>query len=70
VSDEADNMVLRLLREMRAEMATKSDLSDLRHDVSEGFTRTTTALTTLTRRLDPLTAIEKRLTDLEGRRGS
>lgn len=90
VSDEADNLVLRLLREMRADMATKDDLgalraemkadiSDLRQDVSEGFSRTTAALTTLARRLDDvdhgirladrLTAIEKRLADLEVRRG-
>ena len=60
VSDEADNVVVRLLREMRADMATKgdlgglkSDLSDLRHDVSEGFASTTTALTAIARQLDP-----------------
>jgi polyhydroxyalkanoate synthesis regulator phasin len=82
VGDEADNVVLRLLREMRAEMATKrelaeikGDLSDLRHDVSEGFARTTAALTTIARRMDAddaanrLSALEKRVAELERRVG-
>lgn len=83
VSEEADNLILKLLREMRADMATKSDLGevrrevsdvrhdvgDLRHDVSEGFTAITKALSDV-RLGDRLTSIEKRLTDLERRRGS
>jgi len=85
VSDEADNLVIRHLQELRADMKigfdqARADTSDLRHDVSEGFTGVTAALTAIARRLDDvdtgirladrLTAIEKRLGDLEGRRGS
>ena len=75
MSDEADNMVIRLLREMRGEMATRSDLSDLRHDVSEGFTSTTAALTAIARRLDAedaanrLAALEKKVAELGRRPG-
>lgn len=68
VSDESDSLVLRLLREMRADLVTKGelgalhrdlsalrhDLGDLRQDVGVGFTSTTAALTTLARRLDEL----------------
>lgn len=85
MSDEADNLVIRHLQELRADMKigfdqARADTSDLRHDVSEGFTGVTAALTAIARRLDDvdtgirladrLTAIEKRLGDLEGRRGS
>jgi hypothetical protein len=31
--DEAENLILRLLREMREQMATKSDLADLRSEM-------------------------------------
>jgi len=96
VSDEPDNLVIRHLQQLRADMKigfdqaradtnagfdrARADTSDLRHDVSEGFTGVTAALTAISRRLDDvdtgirladrLTAIEKRLGDLEGRRGS
>lgn len=94
VSDEADNLVLRHLEKLRADMGTgfekvatkgdlgtlRSEVSDLRRDVSEGFAAVTKALTALARRLDDvdtgirladrLTAIEKRLSDLERSRGS
>jgi hypothetical protein len=85
VSDEAENLIIRHLRELRSDMKTgfdqaRADTSDLRHDVGEGFTRMTSALTAIARRLDDvdngirladrLSAIEQRLTDLEGRRES
>ncbi|HEY4187334.1 MAG TPA: hypothetical protein VGP07_19825, partial [Polyangia bacterium] len=61
MSDDGDSLVLRLLREMRADMATKGDLavvradveaaradtSDLRRDVSEGFAAITATLAAL-----------------------
>ena len=34
MSDEPDSLVLRLLRDMRAEMATKADLAQLRSELS------------------------------------
>jgi hypothetical protein len=37
VGDEAENLVIRLLQEMRADMATKSELAGLRKEVAEGF---------------------------------
>jgi hypothetical protein len=85
VSEEAENLVLRHLRELRSDIKTgfdqaRADTSDLRHDVGEGFTRMTSALTVIARRLDDLdngipladrlSAIEQRLSDLEGRRES
>jgi hypothetical protein len=85
VSDEAENLVLRHLQELRSDMMSgfdqaRADTSDLRHDVGEGFTRMTSALTVIARRLDDvdngirladrLSSIEKRPTDLEGRRES
>jgi septal ring factor EnvC (AmiA/AmiB activator) len=33
MSDEPDSLILRLLRDMRAEMATKSDIADLRSEM-------------------------------------
>lgn len=33
MSDEPDSLILRLLRDMRAEMATKSDLAELRSEL-------------------------------------
>jgi hypothetical protein len=57
VSDETDNLVIRHLQELRADMnagfdQARADTSDLRHDVSEGFTGVTAALTAISHRLD------------------
>lgn len=35
MSDEPDNLVLRMLREMRTEMATKDDLAAIKRDMAE-----------------------------------
>ena len=77
MSDEAENLTLRVLRkiqtdvaDVRANMATRSDLdaaradsSDLRRDVSEGFATTTGALTALAGRMGK---VEDHLADLRG----
>lgn len=34
MSDEPDSLILRMLRDMRAEMATKTDLAELRADLT------------------------------------
>ena len=49
VSDDAENRVIGHLRELRSEMKAgfdraRADMSDLRHDVGEGFRRMTSAL--------------------------
>jgi len=35
MSDEPDSLILRMLRDMRAEMATKKDVNDLRSEIAE-----------------------------------
>jgi len=35
MSDEPDSLILRLLRDMRAEMAVKGDIADLKSDISD-----------------------------------
>ena len=35
MSDEPDSLILRLLRDMRAEMATKGEIADLKSDISD-----------------------------------
>jgi chromosome segregation ATPase len=35
MSDEPDSLILRMLREMRAEMATKSDIAELKSDMTD-----------------------------------
>ena len=35
MSDEPDSLILRLLRDMRAEMAAKGDIADLKSDISD-----------------------------------
>lgn len=37
MSDEPGNMILRLLRDMRAEMATQADVARLRSETAAGF---------------------------------
>jgi hypothetical protein len=85
MSDENENLVLRLLREMRAdmaemraEMATKGDLaavrdearadtSDLRRDMTEGFTAIAGALAALSQQnADTRTELGRQIADLHG----
>jgi len=35
VTDEPDSLILRLLREMRSQMATKDDIAEVKNDISE-----------------------------------
>ena len=35
MSEEPDSLILRLLRDMRAEMAAKGDIADLKSDISD-----------------------------------
>jgi hypothetical protein len=35
MTDEPESLILRMLRDMRAEMATKNDVNDLRSEISE-----------------------------------
>lgn len=35
MTDEPDSLILRLLREMRSQMATKDDIAEVKNDISE-----------------------------------